>query len=146
MKSFLWSAILESLPTADNLNSRDKNLPQDRPFCQIPTETASHVLLHCLNFTTQVWSLVFGLFSVNWSHSHSESIRQSFFSWVKRSIPFQTNVSRAYESPLSSFPSGISGKKRNERVFDPSSSSPFGSLRSLCFHVLYIFLLYINVF
>jgi len=34
--------------------------------------------------------LVFGLFSVNWSHSHSESIRQSFFSWVKISIPFQT--------------------------------------------------------
>ncbi|KAL0388103.1 UNVERIFIED_CONTAM: putative mitochondrial protein [Sesamum radiatum] len=55
-KVFMWRAIQNILPTANNLVKRLKSESVGCPLCDFVAETPIHTLLHC-SFARQVWAL-----------------------------------------------------------------------------------------
>ena len=59
MRTFIWRACLNCLPTRDNLNHRRMGVDLTCVMCKKEPETTSHVLWTC-PFARNVWALVRG--------------------------------------------------------------------------------------
>ena len=62
---FSWTAALGKLLTIDNLRKRQLIIVDWCCLCKQSGESVDHLLLHC-SMARELWSLVFGLFGVDW--------------------------------------------------------------------------------
>ncbi|KAL0422182.1 UNVERIFIED_CONTAM: hypothetical protein Slati_3241100 [Sesamum latifolium] len=74
-KVFIWWAIRDILPTANNLTKRLSHEAFRCPFCGSETETPIHVFLHC-SFARQVWALS----HISWSDIDTATL--SLETWI----------------------------------------------------------------
>lgn len=76
---FSWSASLGGILTIDNLQKRHILLLDWCYMCKRCMESVDHLLLHC-PIAYELWSMVFGLFGINWVMP--ERVIELFASWL----------------------------------------------------------------
>lgn len=76
---FSWSASLGGILTIDNLQKRHILLLDWCYMCKRCMESVDRLLLHC-PIAYELWSMVFGLFGINWVML--ERVIELFASWL----------------------------------------------------------------
>ncbi len=75
---FFWTAALGKILTVDNLRKRGLILVEWCCLCKQSGESVNHLLLHC-SHVQEHWSMVFGLFGIQWVMPYS--VRALFDCW-----------------------------------------------------------------
>ena len=73
-----WTATLGKILIVDNLRKRCLIVVDWRSLCKQSGENVDHLLLHC-SFAQEMWSMLFGLFRVQWVIPRS--VRDLFACW-----------------------------------------------------------------
>jgi hypothetical protein len=76
---FSWTAALGKVLIIDNLRKRGLILQDWCCMCKQSGESVDHLFLHCL-VATDLWSLVFGMFGVQWVMPHT--VLDLFHGWL----------------------------------------------------------------
>jgi hypothetical protein len=76
---FSWTAALGKVLTTDNLRKRGFILQDWCCMCKQSGESVDHLFLHCL-VATDLWSMVFGMFGVQWVMPHT--VLDLFHGWL----------------------------------------------------------------
>ena len=76
---FSWTATLGNVLIIDNLWKRDLFIQEWCCMCKRSGEDVDHLFLHC-SVAMELWSLVFGLFGVQWVMPRS--VIDLFWSWM----------------------------------------------------------------
>jgi exonuclease III len=76
---FSWTAALGKVLTTDNLRKRGFILQDWCCMCKQSGESVDHLFLHC-TVATDLWSMVFGMFGVQWVMPHT--VLDLFHGWL----------------------------------------------------------------
>ena len=79
---FGWVATKGAILTIDNLRKRRIVVTEWCYMCKRNAETADHLLIHC-DAASELWSLVFSIFGVQWVMPGS--VRELFACWIQKS-------------------------------------------------------------